>query len=207
VAANNNNNKKRAALSRPALILGGLTIVLIVLVIIFFSSGTGEKVKRSADASVPKPAESGGGAGAPPAPKTVTLFFLSDGDDLLHKETRDIAAGPTQADEAERALDELIKGSEKGFVSPLPPQTKVRQVFIASDGLATVDLSREVAEGFAYGSTAELAAVYAVVDTLVFNFAPVKRVVILIEGVEKETLGGHVDLTRAFLPDYSIVAR
>lgn len=197
-------NGRKAGLSRPALVLGGLGLVLIVLIVIFFSGGTGEKVKRFLDANVPKPGEP---AGAPSAPKTVTLFFLSDGDDLLHKETRDIAAGPTPADEAERALAELIKGSAAGFVSPLPPQTKVRQVFIASDGLATVDLSREVAEGFAYGSTAELAAVYAVVDTLVFNFAPVKRVVILVEGVERETLGGHVDLTRAFLPDYSIVAR
>ena len=197
-------DKKKIVISRPALILGGLALVLIVLVIIFFTGGTGEKVKRFLDANVPKPPESGGGE---TAPKTVTLFFLADGDDLLHKETRDIAAGPTEAEEAERALAELIKGSEKGFVSPLPPQTKVRQVFIGSDGLATVDLSREVAEGFAYGSTAELAAVYAVVDTLVFNFRPVKRVVILVEGVEKETLGGHVDLTRAFLPDYSLVAR
>jgi hypothetical protein len=197
-------DKKKVVISRPALVLGGLALVLIVLVIIFFTGGTGEKVKHFIDANVPKPPAPGGGGAAP---KTVTLFFLADGDDLLHKETRDIAAGPTEADEAERALAELIKGSEKGFVSPLPPQTKVRQVFIASDGLATVDLSREVAEGFAYGSTAELAAVYAVVDTLVFNFRPVKRVVILVEGVEKETLGGHVDLTRAFLPDYSLVAR
>jgi spore germination protein GerM len=198
------NNKKKAALSRPALVLAALALVLVVLAVIFFTGGPGDKVKRVLDANAPRPAEPGG---AEAAAKTVTLFFLDDGDDLLHKETREIAAGPTEAEEAERALAELIKGSEKGFVSPLPPQTRVRQVFVAPDGLATVDLSREVADGFAYGSTAELAAVYAVVDTLVFNFPQVKRVVILVEGVEKETLGGHVDLTRAFLPDYSIVAR
>jgi spore germination protein GerM len=197
-------NQKRAV-SRQALVLGGLGLVLVVLVVIFFTGG-GEKVKRFIDANVPKPPETGGPAPAP-EPRTVTLFFLADDDDLLHKETREIATGPTAADEAERALAELIKGSTGGLVSPLPPQTKVRQVFIAPDGLATVDLSREVAEGFAYGSTAELAAVYAIVDTVAFNFKPVKRVVILVEGVEKETLGGHVDLTRAFLPDYSIVAR
>jgi spore germination protein GerM len=196
--------KKKIAISRQALILGGLAVVLLVLVIVFFTGGTGEKVKRFIDANVPKPPEPGG---AEPVPKTVTLFFLADDDDLLHKETRAITAGPTVADEAERALAELIRGSEKGFVSPLPPPTKVRQIFVGKDGLATVDFSREVAEGFAYGSTSELAAVYAVVDTLVFNFPAVKKVVILVEGVEKETLGGHVDLTRAFLPDYSIVAK
>ena len=196
--------KKKIGISRHGLILGGLALVLLVLVIVFFTGGLGENIKRFIDANVPKTPESGG---AGPEPKTVTLFFLADDDDLLHKETRAITAGPTVADEAERALAELIRGSEKGFVSPLPPPTKVRQIFVAKNGLATVDFSREIAEGFAYGSASELAAVYAIVDTLVFNFPAVKKVVILVEGVEKETLGGHVDLTRAFLPDYSLVAK
>ena len=193
----------KGGISKPALILGSLTLVLLVLVIIFFTGGGGEKVKRFVEANVPKSAEA---TGEKALTKTVTLFFISD-DDLLHKETREITAGPTEADEAERALAELIRGSEEGLVSPLPPGTRVRQVFIAKDGLATVDFSRDIAENFAYGSTSELAAVYSVVNTLVYNFKPVKKVVLLVEGAERETLGGHVDLSRAFFPDYSLVAR
>ncbi len=196
--------RRKGKISGQALILSGLGFVLLVLVIIFFSGGGGEKVKRFVDANVPKTPET---AARPPATRTVTLFFIADDDDLLHKETREIAAGPTDADEAERALAELIRGSEKGFLSPLPPQTRVRQVFIARDGLATADFSRDIAEGFTYGSTSELAAVYAVVNTLVYNFKPVKKVVLIVEGAERETLGGHVDLSRAFLPDYTLVER
>lgn len=196
--------KKKGMISRPALVLGVLSVVLIVLAIIFFAGGGREKVDRFIDANVPKtPAVAGESAEA----RSVTLFFLDDNDDFLHRETRQVAVGPTADDEAEQTLAELIKGSEKGLLSPLPPQTKVRQVFIGKDGVATVDLSRDVADKFAYGSTMELAAVYAVVNTLAFNFKAVKKVVILVEGAEKETLGGHVDLTRAFLPDYSLVAR
>jgi len=195
---------KKIKISRSTLILGGLAVILLILVIIFFSGGGREKIKRFIDANVPKPPA---GAEETAAAKTVTLFFLADDDDLLHKETREIAAGPTAAEEAERALAELIKGSEKGLVSPLPPETRVRQVFVARDGVATVDFSRDIVEKFSYGSTMELEAVYAVVNTLTFNFKAVKRVVILVEGAEKETLGGHVDLSRAFLPDYSLVAR
>jgi len=196
--------KRKGAISKQALVLGGLALVLIVLAVVFFTGGGGEKVKRFVDANIPKPPETAAG---PAATKAVTLFFISDDDDALHKESREIAAGPTDADEAERALAELIRGSEEGLSSPLPPQTRVRQVFIAKDGVATVDLSRDVAESFSYGSTSELAAVYAVVNTLVYNFKPVKKVVLLVEGAERETLGGHVDLTRAFFPDYSLVAR
>ena len=195
--------KKKGRLSKQALVLSGLGLVLLALVIIFFAGGGGEKVKRFVDANTP------GVPGAPSAKaatRVVTLFFVAE-DDLLHKETREILAGPTDADEAERTLAELVRGSEEGLVSPLPPGTKVRQVFIAKDGVATVDFSREIAEGFSYGSTSELAAVYAVVDTLVSNFKPVQKVILLVEGTERETLGGHVDLSRAFFPDYSMVAK
>jgi spore germination protein GerM len=196
--------RRKGRITGQALVLSGLALVLLVLVIVFFSGGGGEKVKHFVDANIPKSPETPGGR---PATRTVTLFFAAEDDDLLHKETREILAGPTEADEAERALAELVRGSEAGFLSPLPPQTRVRQVFIAKDGLATVDLSRDVAEGFAYGSTSELAAVYAVVDTLVYNFKSVKKVVLTVEGAERETLGGHVDLTRAFFPDYGLVAK
>jgi spore germination protein GerM len=195
---------KKGKISRPALLLSALALVLLVLVIVFFAGGGGEKVKRFVDANVPKVQETPAGQ---TATRTVTLFFIADDDDLLHKEAREIAAGPTEADEAERALAELIKGSEKGLASPLPPETRVRQVFIAKNGVATVDFSRDIVEKFSYGSSSELAAVYAVVNTLVYNFKPVKKVILLVEGAEKETLGGHVDLSRAFFPDYSIVAR
>lgn len=194
----------KGKLPKQAYVLGALSVVLVVLVVLFFSGGGREKIKRFVDANVPKPP-----AAAPePAPvKSLTLFFLADADDLLHREARTVPAGPTAAEEAERALAELIKGSERDLVSPLPPQTRVRQVFIGRDGVATVDFSRDIVEKYAYGSTSELAAVYAVVNTLAFNFKDIKKVVILVEGAEKETLGGHVDLSRAFLPDYSLVAR
>ena len=138
----------------------------------------------------------------------MTLFFIADDDDLLHKETREIAAGPTEADEAERALAELIKGSEKGLVSPLPPADpgppglhRQGRRWPPSISAATSPRASPTAP------PSELAAVYAVVNTLVFNFKPVKKVVLLVEGAERETLGGHVDLSRAFFPDYSLVAR
>ena len=95
----------KGGISKQALILGGLTLVLLVLVIVFFTGGGGEKVKRFVEANVPKSAET---TGEKALTRTVTLFFISD-DDLLHKETREITAGPTEADEAERALAELIR--------------------------------------------------------------------------------------------------
>lgn len=196
--------EKKAGISRRTVVLGALTLVLIALAVLFYMGGGREKIKPLAESVLPKASPS---AEEPAGLVTVTLFFLSDDDDLLHRETREIAAGPTPADEAERALEELIKGSEKDFLSPLPPQTRVRQVFVNKDGTAYVDFGKEITEKFSYGSSSELAAVYAVVNTLAVNFRPIKKVVILVEGAERETLGGHVDLTRPFVANLSLVAK
>lgn len=196
--------EKKAGISRRTVVLGALTLVLIALAVLFYMGGGREKIKPLAESVLPKASPS---AEEPAGLVNVTLFFLSDEDDLLHRETREIAAGPTPADEAERALEELIKGSEKDFLSPLPPQTRVRQVFVNKDGTAYVDFGKEITEKFSYGSSSELAAVYAVVNTLAVNFRPIKKVVILVEGAERETLGGHVDLTRPFVANLSLVAK
>lgn len=196
--------EKKAGISRRAFVLGGLAVALVALAVLFYTGGGREEIRHIAETVLPKAApseeETGGRV-------SVTLFFLSDDDDLLHRETREIVAGPTPADEAERALEELIKGSEKDYLSPLPPQTRVRQVFVNKDGTAYVDFGKEIMEKFSYGSSSELAAVYAVVNTLAVNFRPIKRVVILVEGSERETLGGHVDLSRPFAANLALVAK
>ncbi len=196
--------KKRAGISRRTIVLIAMALVLSALIVIFYRGGGREEISRIAEAVLPKAAPSAEG---PAGRVSVTLFFLADDDDLLHRETREIEAGPTPADEAERALEELIRGSEGSYLSPLPPGTRVRQVFVNKDGTAYVDFGKEIIEKFSYGSSSELAAVYAVVNTLAVNFRPVRRVVILVEGAERETLGGHVDLTRPLVANLSLVAK
>jgi spore germination protein GerM len=196
---------KMSSTNKTLIVLGFLVVILAGLVILFFTGGEKEKIRRQIEVNPAKPQTPA--AGEPPERKTVTLFFLSDDDDLLHREDREIAAAPSVGEEALRALQELVKGSTHDLVAPLPTETKIRQVFVSKEGVAYVDFSRDIVEKFSYGSTSELAAVYAVVDTLTFNFKSVKKVAFLIEGTEKETLGGHIDLSRPFLPDFRIVAK
>ena len=195
--------KKGARLNNRRLLLAALLVVLAGLVIIFFTSGGGESIRTMRD---PASAKLRGEAGERPKAKAVTLFFISEADSLLHPESREIPGGASPSEEIEQVVRELIKGSRGDLVAPLPSETQVRQVYLAKD-VAYVDLSREVIDRFAYGSSSELAAIYAVVNTITANFKAVKRVAILVEGSEKETLGGHVDLSRPLLPQPSLVAK
>lgn len=178
-------------------------IVLLVLIIIFFRSGGGEKIKPSPDIPLTEGAEE---PVAHQEAKWITLFFLSEEDSLLHPELRQIQGSASVVREAEETVEELIKGSAKGYLSPLPVDTKLRQLFITREGVAYVDFSKEIMEKHPSGSSAELATVYSIVNSLAYNFKPIKKVFILVEGAEKETLGGHVSLNRPFVPLYSLNA-
>lgn len=189
---------------RKNVLAAALFVLLAVLVVVFFRTSGRERIRRSEDvssssASVQNTAEK--------QMKTVSLFFLREEDGLLVPEEREIAADASLVREAKEVISELIKGPRGDLVSPLPPETKLGQLFITKDGTAYVDVSKDIVDYHPSGTAAEMSSVYTIVNSLTYNFKPIKKVFILIEGEERETLGGHISLDRPFLPDYSLVAK
>ena len=181
-----------------------LLIALAVLVLVFLRTGARESLRRTAE-----PASSV----APETPseerplKTVTLFFPREDDGLLVPETREILSDASPAREAESALAELIKGPQGDLVPSVPAETRLARLFITRDGTAYADFNRELAEKHPSGTEAEMTTVFSIVDTLAVNFPSIKKVFLLIDGEERETLAGHIILDRPFLPDYTHTVR
>ena len=65
---------------------------------------------------------------------------------------------------------------------------------MTEQGDAFVDLSADVRTRHTGGALDELFTVYSIVNALTTNLPAVKRVQILIDGKEVDTLAGHVDL-------------
>jgi len=188
--------------TRRLIILGGLTALAALLALIFFNSGGEEKIKQVS----PESSEEHSQLSVQPQPKKIiTLFFLSEEDSLLHPEEREILDNPSLVYMAEQAIEELLKGAQSESLSALPAETKLRGIFITQEGVAYVDFSGEIQENHPSGSTSEIAIVFAVVNSLTYNFKTIKRVFILIDGSEKETLAGHVDLSQPLLPRYDLL--
>ncbi len=183
--------------------LAVLLTILAVLVIIFFMSGALEKIRKPAEAVAPvlEPSPTG-----PVQTRKIVLFFLSEADTLLHPEEREITASSSVVRQAKEAVEELIKGSKRGYISPFPPETKLRELYLTRDGVAYVDFSEEIVEKHLSGSSAEISTIFSVVNSLAYNFDAIEKVFILIEGQERETLGGHINLSRPFLPLYDLIA-
>jgi spore germination protein GerM len=183
--------------------LGFLFAVVVVLAVIFFKSGIKEKILPTLPAPPPEVEP----LTQPGLTRTVVLFFLAEEDTLLHPEEREIPATQSVVNEAKQTVEELIKGSKKGYISPFPPEARLRELYITAQGVAYVDFTKEIVEKHLSGSSAEISTIFSVVNSLAYNFDSINKVFILIEGRERETLGGHINLSRPFLPLYDLIAK
>ncbi|MBM3803448.1 MAG: GerMN domain-containing protein [Acidimicrobiia bacterium] len=138
--------------------------------------------------------------------RMVKLFFPSSRqENRLEGEMRGIRSAQLPSDVAKQVLSELIGGSQEGRLPALPPGTRLHELFLTKRGLAVVDLSQEASLNHPGGLTMELASIYCVVNSLTQNVPEIQQVQVLIEGVEAETLAGHIDLSRPFTEDVSMV--
>jgi len=138
-------------------------------------------------------------AAAPPAPAvavrkiTATLFYVSEDGMTLTPVQREVPFAAAVADQAHAIVDaQLAPAAPLGSASPA--DTKLRDVFVTERGDAFVDLSGDVASKHSGGSLDEILTVYTIVDALTVNLPAIKRVQILVDGKEVDTLAGHVDL-------------
>jgi spore germination protein GerM len=136
-------------------------------------------------------------AGAPRASAvrriTATLFYITEDGMSLTPVQREVPFGATVAEQA-RAIIEAQLAPGGPLASAIPPDTKLRDVFVTDRGDAFVDLSTEVSAKHTGGSLDEIFTVYAIVDALTVNLPAIARVQILVDGKEVDTLAGHVDL-------------
>ena len=145
---------------------------------------------------VPPGAAAGSVPGAAPAAVrkiTATLFYLSEDGMSLTQVQREVPFGASVPEQA-RAIVEAQLAVAPPLVSAMPPDVKVRGVFITERGDAFVDLSADITSKHPGGSLDEIFTVYTIVNALTVNLPAITRVQILVEGKEVDTLAGHVDL-------------
>lgn len=144
--------------------------------------------------------QSGGGPN-----EIAVLFFPSLSARMLVAESRPIKWAPAAEDRVRQVLLALAEGPSQRLGHPLAAATTVRAVFLTTEGTAYVDLSNDLLSSIYPGIEAESLAVYSIVNSITVNIPSVKRVKILIQGQEVDTLEGHADLTDAIVPDQSLV--
>jgi hypothetical protein len=138
--------------------------------------------------------------------RTVVLYFPSYANGTLVGEPRQITWATNDIDRIRQVILALVEGSRSGANRVIAPSSNIRAVFLATDGTACVDFSSEALSDFERGIESETLAVYSIVNSVAANVPAVRRLKILVQGQEVDTLDGHVDLTGIFAPDPSRIS-
>lgn len=170
------------------IVLGAMTaltlgIAVAVLIPRWFAPATVE---------VPKADETGEGEAT--GRIRATLYYVAEHGLHLTAVDADVPYGATPSEQARALVEAQLGAAPPPLAQSIAEGTKVRQIFVAEDGTAFVDLSGEAVANHRGGSLDELFAVYAIVNAITVNLPAVKGVQILIDGQEVDTLAGHVDL-------------
>ncbi len=135
--------------------------------------------------------------------KIVSLFF-ADEQGRLVREAREVETCQDQVTCLRSLLEELFSGPVSELTSVVPEWTDINQIRIDGD-LVTVDVGIEFAESLPRGSSAEMLAVYGIVNTICSNLPDIRRVKIILGGNQEAKLG-HLDLSEPLEPDFTLVA-
>jgi hypothetical protein len=134
---------------------------------------------------------------------SVSLFFASPDSGVLVREAREIGAcGGDLSTCVIEVLEELANGPLGDLSPTIPANSIFRSVRIQGD-TAVVNMGKECIDGLPKGSSAEMTAVYSMVDTISLNFPLIKRVQFQVEGLDIQTFG-HLDLRKPMEPNFSL---
>ncbi|MFZ0284110.1 MAG: GerMN domain-containing protein [Terriglobales bacterium] len=125
----------------------------------------------------------------------VTLYVAYDDGGFLRAQSARI---PLPAGRQERA-GELLRALlniylDKSSPHELAAGSEVRDVYLVDPGLAVIDLNAAFADGHRSGILVEELTVASLIETLSANIPGITRAKVLVDGQERDTLAGHLDL-------------
>jgi flagellar basal body-associated protein FliL len=136
----------------------------------------------------------------------VTLYFSDTNERFLFPEKRYVPQDKAREGQATELIKALVDGSKTGLVNTFPPKTDIISVKIESDQTARINFGQNLVANHPGGSASEMATIYSLTNTLITNIPEIKKVKILIEGKEQESLKGHVDIRNPFSFNKELIA-
>lgn len=146
-------------------------------------------------------------------PERVALpypIYFPGRDGLLHAETRSLSVVRGDlATVAEAVTQSVLSGPEDDdHFRPWPEDTVLLGVVLTPSGTAYIDLGAEgEPDPPAVGSRQEAAMIYSLVDSVTLAELEIKNVVLLWNGEQRASFGGHLDTSRPLEARTDLLAR
>lgn len=134
----------------------------------------------------------------------ISLFFPDNELKSLMPVEREIPKSVHQSAMIRAVVEELIRGPYGSQPGIIPADTSLLGIFIDPAGICYLDFNAKISPFPTCGLVMETMILRSLLETLFYNFPEIKGVQILIEGQEKETLAGHIDISKPFLRETAL---
>ncbi len=182
--------KKSTRILYLSLILGGIFILLVLFFVTLFNL-----IFPPVDMDALKKKE-----------KQIAKIYFSDPQErFLMPEKRYVIKENDVAAQAKEIVKALLEGSKSGLVNTFPAGVSLRDVKVVDSEIALVNFSKSLTKLHQGGSTAEMATIYSLTNSITQNVPSIKKVKILVEGKELSSIKGHISTRKAFSPDLELL--
>ncbi len=138
-------------------------------------------------------------APAPGQTEKVTVVVARDDTSELRSQSISIPAFNNPQQRAEEILRQLLNTyQQKDSSHPLTASAEIRDVYFVDPGMAVIDINSALADGQTSGILAEELTLVSIIQTLSINVPGLIKVKFLVDGKERETLAGHIDLSTIY---------
>ena len=135
-----------------------------------------------------------------------TLYFSDANERFLMPEKRQLMKDKDSAGQVRELVKALLDGPKTKLVHTFPQKTELQSVKIEGGQRAVVSFNKDLIRNHPGGSASEMATIYSLTNTLTANILAIKEVKLLVDGKELESIGGHIDTRRPFVPNKDILA-
>jgi hypothetical protein len=182
--------KKSTRILYLSLILGGIFILLVLFFVTLFNL-----IFPPVDMDALKKKE-----------KQIAKIYFSDPQErFLMPEKRYVIKENDAAAQTKEIVKALLEGSKAGLVNTFPAGVVLIDVKVGDAGIAFVNFSKNLIKKYQGGSTAEMATIYSLTNSITQNIPSIKKVKILVEGKELSSIKGHISTQKAFSPDLELI--
>lgn len=182
--------KKSTRILYFSLILGGIFVLLVFFFVILFNA-----LFPPVDMDALKKKE-----------KQIAEIYFSDPQErFLIPEKRYVFKENDAALQAKEIVKALLEGSKAELVNTFPVGVSLRDVKVDDAGIAFVNFNKNLIKLHQGGSTAEMATIYSLTNSITQNVPSIKKVKILVEGKEVPSIKGHISTQKAFRPDSELI--
>lgn len=136
----------------------------------------------------------------------VRLYFSDANERFLVPEMRYIPKRKKIDDQALEIVKALLNGSTQGNVNTLTEETTCKRATV-KNGTAYISFDNNLIERHPGGTTSEISTIYSLTTSLCKNIPQIKRVKLLINGKEIETIKGHINTRNSFIVNNDLLAQ